>query len=322
MAVKNTVLVGTVGYGIFRSENDGKDWIRSSVADGLPFDIRVYYMASDPRNPEVVFAGTDHGLVRSDDAGQRWQVLDNSLSKYSVWSLAIDPEEPEVMFAGTCPSGIFRSTDGGKSWQQRPMETVEECAVGMPRVTAVTIDPDNRDNVWVAIEIDGFRRSLDRGDTWTRLDVPNPDGHDIKISNGEPHTVLVLANRNLYSSTDDGATWDHTSVRDSFPYDFCRNMTIQPGHPQVVLMGHGEGSHNGTGMLLRSKDSGTTWDPIPLTPQPNSSMWTVAVHEADPNLMYANSLFGYLYRSEDGGDSWEKSWREFTEVRTLIWIPS
>jgi phenylpropionate dioxygenase-like ring-hydroxylating dioxygenase large terminal subunit len=76
-----------------------------------------------------------------------------------------------------------------------------------------------------------------------------------------------------------------------------------------------------TGCLLRSRDSGQTWEPIYLTPEPNSSMWTVAVHEADPNLMYANSLFGYLYRSDDGGESCEKLRRELSEIRSLIWIP-
>jgi hypothetical protein len=51
-------------------------------------------------------------------------------------------------------------------------------------------------------------------------------------------------------------------------------------------------------------------------------MWSVAVHAADPNLMYANSLFGYLYRSDDGGDSWEKLRQEPSEIRGLIWVPS
>jgi hypothetical protein len=56
--------------------------------------------------------------------------------------------------------------------------------------------------------------------------------------------------------------------------------------------------------------------------EPNASMWSVAVHAADPNLMYANSLFGYLYRSDDGGDSWEKLRQEPSEIRGLIWVPS
>jgi hypothetical protein len=107
MAIKNTPIVGTVGYGVFRSENDGKDWDRSNFATGLPFGTRVYYLVSHPRAPEVVFAGTDYGLACSDDAGRRWQILDNPLQQYAVWALAIDPE---AMFAGTSQGFLFRST--------------------------------------------------------------------------------------------------------------------------------------------------------------------------------------------------------------------
>jgi photosystem II stability/assembly factor-like uncharacterized protein len=51
-------------------------------------------------------------------------------------------------------------------------------------------------------------------------------------------------------------------------------------------------------------------------------MWSIAVHEADPNLMYANSVFGYIYRSDDGGENWEKLSRELSEIRTLLWVPN
>ena len=83
-----------------------------------------------------------------------------------------------------------------------------------------------------------------------------------------------------------------------------------------------DGAPGTTGMLLRSRDSGDTWDTVPLTPEPNSSMWSIAVHEADPNLMYANSVFGYIYRSDDGGENWEKLSRELSEIRTLLWVPN
>ena len=323
MAINNTLVVGTIGYGVFRSENDGKDWDRSNFTTGLPFGTRVYYLVSHPSTPEVVFAGTDYGLARSDDAGRRWQLLDNPLQQYSVWALAIDPEEPEVMFAGTSQGCLFRSPDGGKSWEQRPVEVAKECMnVGVPRTTAVAIDPANRDHIWMSIEVDGFRRSLDRGETWTTVEVRNPDGHDVKVSAGAPHTVLLMSNADLYTSSDDGATWKETHAREAFPYTFCRNLTVQPGHPQVIFLGHGQGVPGDTGCLLRSRDSGHTWEPIYLTPEPNSSMWTVAVHAADPDLMYANSLFGYVYRSDNGGDSWEKLRRELSEIRSLLWIPS
>ncbi|PKB78840.1 MAG: hypothetical protein BZY88_16385 [SAR202 cluster bacterium Io17-Chloro-G9] len=323
MAVSNTLVVGTIGYGVFRTENDGKDWERSNFVSGLPFGTRVYYLVSHPHKPEVIFAGTDFGLARSDDGGRQWKIGENALSNYSVWALAIDQEEPDVMFAGTSQGFMFRSMDGGNTWEKRPVEVAEECVnVGIPRTTSVAIDPTNRNNIWMGIEVDGMRRSVDRGDTWTKVDLKNLDGHDIKISAGEPHTVLIMTNSDLYTSTDDGTTWKETNAKDSFPYTFCRNMAVQPGHPQNIFLTHGDGAPGTTGMLLRSKDSGNTWDTISLTPEPNSSLWTVAVHEADPNLMYTNSVFGYIYRSDDGGESWDKLSRELSEIRSMIWVPN
>ena len=54
----------------------------------------------------------------------------------------------------------------------------------------------------------------------------------------------------------------------------------------------------------------------------NSTIWNFAVSAADPELIYANSVSGEVYRSMDGGDSWEKLAREFGEVRALAWAPA
>ena len=55
--------------------------------------------------------------------------------------------------------------------------------------------------------------------------------------------------------------------------------------------------------------------------QPNSAMWTVSLPAAAPHMVFAASHYGYLYRSEDGGDSWRKLWREFSEVSSVLWVP-
>ena len=70
MSVDNTLVVGTIGYGVFWTKNDGLDWDRSNFVSGLPFGTRVYYLASHPHKPEIIFAGTDFGLARSEDAGK------------------------------------------------------------------------------------------------------------------------------------------------------------------------------------------------------------------------------------------------------------
>jgi hypothetical protein len=50
-------------------------------------------------------------------------------------------------------------------------------------------------------------------------------------------------------------------------------------------------------------------------------MWTVRFSQQDPDTVFAGSRYGYLYRSDDGGDSWVKFWRELSEVSSIAWVP-
>jgi len=136
MASKGNILVGTVGQGVMLSADDGESWTRASVRQGMHSDCIVRALREDARHPEVVFAGTDMGLYRSDDRGMKWRLLDNPIKGSVVWSVAIDPIDSTVMFAGTgTPSQprIFRSTDGGKSWAALSVAIADDCPnVGIP----------------------------------------------------------------------------------------------------------------------------------------------------------------------------------------------
>jgi photosystem II stability/assembly factor-like uncharacterized protein len=72
---------------------------------------------------------------------------------------------------------------------------------------------------------------------------------------------------------------------------------------------------------MRSTDAGATWQSLGLPVQPNSAMWTVSIPASAPDTVFAASRYGYLYRSDDGGDSWRKLWREFGEVSSILWVP-
>src|SRR5437016_7661430 len=125
MATKGTILVGTIGQGVMMSGDDGASWTRASVRLGMHSDAIVKCLLADPERPETVYAGTNLGLYRTDDAGAKWERLDTSMNGSMVWSLAIDPVDPRVMFAGTgTPStpGIYRSTDAGKTWERRAVQ--------------------------------------------------------------------------------------------------------------------------------------------------------------------------------------------------------
>ena len=72
---------------------------------------------------------------------------------------------------------------------------------------------------------------------------------------------------------------------------------------------------------MRSKDTGQTWENLSLPVQPNTAMWVVSIQPFDTRVVFAASRYGYLYRSDDEGDSWTKLWREFSEISSLACVP-
>jgi photosystem II stability/assembly factor-like uncharacterized protein len=327
MANKGNILVGTVGQGVMVSADDGESWTRASVRQGMHSDCIVRALREDPRRPEVVYAGTDLGLYRSDDAGATWRLLDTPMNGSVVWSVAVDPANPMVVFAGTgTPSkpGIFRSTDEGKSWTQLRVAIADDCPnVGVPRPTGIAVDPTNDRHVWVGLEVDGVRYSTDGGDTWTKVNgqIPNQDVHNVLVVAGPPKTVFTVVNDDIWRSTDDGKTWHAARAREVFPWHYPRGIAVKPNDPRTVFLTLGDSTPGRIGTVVRSRDAGVTWESLKFPVQPNSAIWTVSIPASAPDTMFCASRYGYLYRSDDGGDSWRKLWREFGEVSSVLWVP-
>jgi photosystem II stability/assembly factor-like uncharacterized protein len=99
-------------------------------------------------------------------------------------------------------------------------------------------------------------------------------------------------------------------------------MAQQPDKPEVVFLGNGDGPPGTVGVVARSADAGQTWNTAKMPDRANSTIWNFAVHPADPNMVYTSSVSGEVYRSTDGGVSWEKLAREFGEIRVLAWTPT
>ena len=319
MAGNYSIMVGTTGAGLFQSSNSGESWRK--IGDPFPGDSQVRALASDPSNPNIVYAGSNYGIYRSEDAGNSWAKLDSPMDGLSIWSIAIDPSDSNTLFAGTSPPFVFRSRDSGKSWQKLSVTIAQECAIGLPRVTAMLVD---RNTVLAGVEIDGVYRSRDGGDTWAHVDsgITNPDIHGMAFSRGEQETVLVSTPGEIFASQDQGETFQSLAVTSSFAMPYCRWVAVKLDDPQVLFAANGDAAIGNTGTIQRSTDGGRSWETRPLPVEPNSPLWNFATHAADPNLILANSIYGELYRSNDAGDSWEKLKKEFTEVRALAWVPN
>ena len=322
-----TILVGTVGQGIMRSADGGENWGRIGIGAGLHSDAMVRTLLNTPTSPEIIFAGTDKGLVRSDDAGKTWHQVDSPMNDYTVWALAADPGDPNLIFAGTgtpTPAALFRSSDAGKTWEKSSMEAAAECPnVGVPRVTGIAVDPMTHNDVWVGLEVDGLRHSSDGGDTWETINgaIPNPDVHNVAVAGGPPKPVVVVVNNDVYTSTNNGGNWDRLGIKEVFPYTYPRGILVQPGNSNNIFVTIGDSTPGRVGTVMRSQDTGKTWESLPLPVEPNSAMWVVNAQAAEPQVMFAGSRYGYMYRSEDSGDSWTKLWREFSEISSVLWVP-
>ena len=319
MAGNSTILVGTAGQGVHRSVDGGETWVRAGVGQGMHSDAIVRCLATHPAKPGSVYAGSDLGLYRSADGGGSWTLLDTQMNGQSVWSVARG-DDPYFMLAGTgTPSRprLFFSEDAGETWGESNAEIAEECpAVGVPRPTAIAIDPADPKSVWAGIEVDGLRRSRDGGRTWERAatEIKNPDVHNLLVT---PNRVFVLVNDDLWISGDGGESFRAVGIRAVFPWHYPRGIACRPDDPDVIFVAIGDTTPGRTGAVMRSTNGGESWEALPLGCQPNSAMWTLTVADGDPDLMFAASRYGYLYKSENGGDSWLKLWREFSEVSSI-----
>ena len=132
--------------------------------------------------------------------------------------------------------------------------------------------------------------------------------------------MVVVVNNDVYTSTDNGATWKSVGVRENFDLGYPRGINVRPGSPNVIFLTLGDTTPGSTGCIMRSTDTGQSWKRLPLPVEPNTAMWVVNAQPADPQIVFAGSRYGYLYRSDDGGDSWSKLKREFSEISSVLWV--
>jgi photosystem II stability/assembly factor-like uncharacterized protein len=325
MATEYAVYVGTVGEGIWRSADAGETFQRRSTGMFVEADARALIL--DPHRPQTLLAGTNAGLYRTEDGGDHWQRIAGPFDPGNgwpggcvIWSLLAHPRDPQTLFVGTCPPAVYRSTDGGASWQKLPIPLTPECPpLVYSRVTSLVADPEEADTLWVGVEIGGVWRSRDGGERWEALSegLSSQDIHALALVPGQPRRLLASTNNDLNLSTDEGATWQPQNVKAQFPYAYCRGLVTKPDDPNVLFLGNGNGPPGTAGTLQISRDGGRAWHAADLPTPPNSTIWTFAANAALPDLIFGAAVNGKLYRSQDGGATWTQCRHEFGEVRAL-----
>ena len=295
------LFVGTIGQGVFRSLDHGESFLRA--AEGMFVECNVRALAVDPADGRTLYLGGEEGLYSSRDGGDTWKQVFAPPDREAVWCVALSPGRIVV---GTCPSRVFVTTNGGATWSAARTEMTAECPrIRHTRVTSLLVDPDDASRLWAGVE----------------TGLTSADIHGLAVvPSGTGRRFYATTNRDLNAS-DDAVRWRGANIDQSLPWAYCRGLSVVSGAPRTLLLGNGTGPPGWEGVIGRSTDGGETWAEAKMPGRANSTIWTFAMHDADPELIYAASVSGQVYRSLDAGATWDRLRREFGEIRALAWAP-
>ena len=338
--MKNTLYVATNGLSVWYSEDNGETLTRLQSDSGMYSGSQVWSLATHPQRRNELLAGTEIGIFRMDRAKKRWKRLAFDADKTLVTALAYAPDDPDIILAGTQPAGLHRSDDGGRTWRRLDAPMAEYLSISVvdghirapadseepirhwTRVTQILFDPADSSKVWAGVEIDNVWRSTDGGRTWTkhRNGLISADIHGFAVVSNGQRKLFAATNEGLHVSRDEGQTWEPQRLNS--PWQYVRSVAARPDGSGVVFLTNGDGPPGTDGRLLRSRDFGASWENAGLPGEVQSTIYTLAVNEADPNLIFAASSLGQIYRSQDGGENWQAMKRRLGEIRAIAWLPN
>ncbi len=286
-AEPNVFYMGAAGGGVWESEDFGHSWKNISDKDFKSNNIGA--MAIAPSNPKILYVGTGdsaprntvvtgEGMYKSIDGGKTWTFLGLGAT-HIITSILVDPKNPDVVYVaalghlfGPNPErGVFKSTDGGQSWQK--ILFVNDATGAM----SLAMDPSDPSVVYASMW------QLYRTH-WT-------------FSSGGPGS-------GIYKTADGGATWTNISHRTGLPAGIfgIAGLAVAPSRPNVVYALIQADYKGQAGGLFRSDDAGQSWKLI------NNSMritqrafyyMQVFVDPKDPDTIYLPNVG--LYVSHDAG---------------------
>lgn len=282
------------------SDDLGGTW--SSAVEGavrLPPDAgasieRIWQLQPSPADPNVVWAGTQpSALFRSGDRGETFELVRSlwdhphrpewgeGFGGQAIHTVVPHPTDPQVVTVAMSTGGVYRSTDGGASWQ--------------PHNRGITTD-------FLPGEAPEFGQCV----------------HKVAVDAGDPDRLYAQNHGGVFRSDDAGRSWQRISA--GLPADFGFPIVAHPHRPGTIYVyplvdGAERFAPGGHPAVWRSTDAGETWHET--GPGLPDEAWTAVLRDgfsadqADPAGLYIGTRHGAVWASRDEGDSWN-------EIRTNL----
>jgi len=348
------LLVGTrKGAFVMTSDEKRERW----EVDGPHFaGWEVYHLNASPADPDRLYASQSSGwfgqiLQRSDDGGRTWAAVGNEF-KYDgvagthkwydgsqhpwefarVWHLEPSLNDPDTVYAGVEDAALFRTVDGGQSWQEltgvrtQPSGPSWQPGAGGLCLHTIILDPSNPERIFIAISAAGAFRSDDAGKTWRPINrglhsegIPDPNAevghcvHRLAMHPSRPKVLFMQKHWDVMRSDDAGDTWHEISG--NLPTDFGFAIDVHAHEPETIYVVPIKSDQHhfvpdGKLRVYRSRSGGNEWEAL-TKGLPQSDCYVnvlrdaMAVDSLDSCGVYFGTSGGQVYASADAGDSWK-----------------
>jgi photosystem II stability/assembly factor-like uncharacterized protein len=360
------VLVGT-RKGAFLLTSDGKRE-RWDISGPHFAGWEMYHLTGSPADPDRLYASQSGGwfgqlIQRSEDGGRTWSAVGNEFvydgdpgthqwydgtqrpwAFTRVWHLEPSLTDPDTIYAGVEDAALFRSVDGGQSWQELPGlrghdsgPSWQPGAGGMCLHTII-LDPTDPGRMFVAISAAGVFRTDDAGKTWKAINrglksegLPDSDAevghcvHNLAMHPSRTGVLFMQKHWDVMRSDDAGESWQ--DIGGNLPTDFGFPISVHAHEPDTVYVVpiKSDSEHfplDGRLRVYRSRTGGNEWEALTNgLPQRdcyvNVLRDAMAVDSLDSCGVYFGTTGGQVYASADAGDSWTPIVRDLPSVLSV-----
>jgi BNR/Asp-box repeat len=328
----------------------------------------IYHIKGSPADADRLYASQSSGwfgqvIQRSNDGGKTWDTVGNKFVYNGVpgthqwydgtphpwefkrvWHLEPSLTDPDTVYAGVEDAALFRSTDGGTTWEELPGLRGHGSGphwtpgAGGMCLHTILLDPGNPQRIFVAISAAGAFRTDDGGKTWRPINrglksegIPDPHAevghcvHRIAMHPSRPGVLFMQKHWDVMRSNDAGDRWEEVSG--NLPTDFGFPIEVHRHEPETIyVVPITSDSHHfppeGRLRVYRSRTGGCEWEPLTQgLPQRdcyvNVLRDAMSVDSLDPCGIYFGTTGGQVYASADAGDSWAPVVRDLPPVLSI-----
>ena len=347
------VLVGTrKGAFILTSDAERKTW---EVSGPHFAGWEIYHLKGSPADPNRIYASQSTGwfgqlIQRSDDGGATWVPVGNEFAYDGapgthqwydgtqhpwefkrVWLLEPSLTDADTVYAGVEDAALFRTSDGGQTWQELPALREAKGSLWAPGaggmcLHTILLDPTNPNRIFTAISAAGAFRSDDGGETWrpathglvSNWEMPDPEAevghcvHSIAMHPARPEVLFMQKHWDVMRSDDAGDNW--REISGNLPSDFGFPIAVHAHEPETIYVVpiKSDSEHyppEGKLRVYRSRTGGDEWEALTNgLPQENCYVNVLRSAMAVDTLpacgVYFGTTGGQVYVSPDSGDTW------------------